>query len=46
MIRRAENYTNILNTYKKGLLKKLIKSNINGDNEKIAKTILGLFSFL
>lgn len=31
---------------KKGLLKKLIKSNITGDNEKIAKTILCLFSFL
>lgn len=46
MIRRAENYTNILNTYKEGLLKKLIKSNITGDNEKIAKTILCLFSFL
>lgn len=36
----------ITRTYKKGLLKKLIKSNITGDNEKIAKTILCLFSFL
>lgn len=36
---------NIFNIYKKGLLKKLIKFNIIGDNGKIVKIILCLFLF-
>lgn len=45
MIWRVENYMNIFNIYKKGLLKKLIKFNIIGDNEKIVKIIF-VFVFI